>query len=351
MSGKRPAPRRRGPARGKPGAGPKYQAGRPAGGGARSGRPKHRGPRLQGPIADPGAEVFTIGPEAGTDLARFLAASVPGKLSVRAVRRALEQGRCRIDGRVETFGSRKLRRGEVVSFVVPDKRERRRRYTFEPERVLYAAHDVVAYDKPPGLPVTPTDAGSGPSLLGILRRDLGDLLACHRIDADTSGVVLLARDEAVRARYEAAFRDHEVHKRYLALVRGHPAPRGSRRTGLILQDVGQGFERWGSGRGEGALLAITAWRLVERIGRGASLLRVTPKTGRTHQIRVHLAELDHPLFGDRIYGDRRDPIHVARHLLHAEAIDAPHPTGDGRLQIDCPMPEDFRRAIAQLRAG
>lgn len=308
-----------------------------------------RMPRLQGPVADPGAHVMTVGPETGTDLAHFLAMSVPGKLSIRAIRRLLEQGRCRINGRVETYGSRKVVRGDMVSFVAPDKQERRQRFAFDPDRVCYAAHDLVVYDKPPGLPVTPTDAGSGPSLVGVLRRDLGDLLACHRIDADTSGVVLLARTEELRALYETAFRDHTVRKRYLALVRGHPSPRGSRRSGLLLQDVGQGFERWGSGRGEGALLAITTWRLVERIGREASLLRIEPKTGRTHQIRVHMSELEHPLLGDRVYGDRRDPIHVPRHLLHAESIEVPHPSGTGRLTVDAPMPPDFDTAISKLR--
>ena len=312
-----------------------------------AGRKGHGRPEA-GTLVDAGAQMFQVGVEHGTDLAHFLQMSVPGKLSVRKIRRFLEEGRCRVNGRIETFGSRKVYRRDIVSFVAPTREEQRQRFAFERKRVLYDEHDLVAYDKPPGLPVTPTDAGTGPSLVGILRRDLGDLEACHRLDADTSGVVLLARTPAVRERYEAAFRDHEVAKRYLALVRGRPPGGGTQRSGLILVEQGPGYERWASGKGQGALLAITRWRLLAPVGRDAALVVVEPRTGRTHQIRVHLAELGHPLLGDRVYGDRKDPIHVARHLLHAEHLTAPHPSGTGELSVEAPRPKDFDAAIAQL---
>lgn len=339
---------------GRPRAGPRPGKGqgrgkRPAGPGKP--RPPGRGGRQRpsGPLADPGAEVFRVGPEHGTDLAHFLAMSISGSIPIRAIRRALAAGRCRINGRIETYGSRRVYRNDVVSFLVPSRSEQHHRYTFEARRILYAEHDLIAYDKPPGLPVTPTDAGTGPSLIGICRRDLGDLLACHRLDADTSGIVLLARTPAVRARYEEHFREHRVGKRYLALVRGHPPKGGTHRTGLLLQEQGPGYERWGSGKGPGALLAISKWRTLGRVGAAASLVAVEPATGRTHQIRVHLSELGHPLLGDRVYGDRQDPIHVARHLLHAEHLSAPSPDGAGRIELDAPRPADLTDAIARLQ--
>ena len=303
-----------------------------------------------GPLADPGALLFKVGLEHGSDLAHFLQDAVPGKLSVRKVRRALEEGRCRVNGKIETFGSRKVYRNDLISFVAPTKAEVRHRFAFEADRVLYAEHDVIVYDKPPGLPVTPTDAGTGPSLIGILRRDLGDLLACHRIDADTSGAVLLARTRERQQQYEEAFRDHLVKKRYLALVRGRPPKGGTHRTGLLLVEQSTGIERWASGKGQGALLAITRWQLLSPVGRKAALVSVEPRTGRTHQIRVHFSELGFPLLGDRVYGDRKDPIHVSRHLLHAETLTAPHPTESGTFSVTAPRPADFQSAIDQLQA-
>ncbi|MDA3962347.1 MAG: RluA family pseudouridine synthase [Planctomycetota bacterium] len=305
--------------------------------------------RGDAPLADPGAEMYQVGLEHGSDLAHFLAMSVTGKLSVRSIRRALAEGRCRVNGKVETYGSRKVFRNDIVSFLTPTVEERTRRFAFEGKRVLYAEHDLIAYDKPPGLPVTPTDAGTGPSLIGICRRELGDLLACHRIDADTSGIVLLARTREVQAMYEEHFKEHRVKKRYLALVRGSPPKGGTHRTGLLLQEQGPGFERWGSGKGQGALLAITRWKNLGKIGRKASLVEVEPATGRTHQIRVHMAELGHPLVGDKVYGDRKDPIHVSRHLLHAERLVAPAPDGEGKIEITAPRAPDLQAAIDQLQ--
>jgi RluA family pseudouridine synthase len=252
-----------------------------------------------------------------------------------------------VDGRIETFGSRRLRRGEVVDLILP---EEPLEHVFEARRVLLDDGAVLAYDKPPFLPVTPTDGVKSWSLLDILRRrpGAGLVVAVHRLDADTSGIVLFARQEAAARRLEEGFAGHAIEKTYLALVRGHPPERGERRSYLVKAEARPGFERWRSGRGADAREAVTAWRVVRRLGPWASLVEVVPATGRHHQIRLHFAEMGHPLYGDRLYGDRRDPVHVHRQMLHASAVRFPHPLGGEAVALRCPPPRDFAEAARRL---
>jgi len=313
-------------------------------------RPPRDGGRKRAPKKDKGA-VWTPGPnartirvEAGRDLAHFLVHSAKGSLSVRAARRLLENGCCRIDGRVETYGSRILQRGEVVEFFLPEDTEHR----FDPRRVLLDDVGVFAYDKPPFLPVTPTDAVKSWSLLDILKAEVGELFPVHRLDADTSGIVLFARSKEVAERLETMFKDHAVEKTYHAIVRGHPREKGTYRSYLIKVAAQAGFEKWKSGRGPDAREAITTWEVESRLGKYGSLVRVEPKTGRYHQIRIHFSEMGFPLYGDRTYSDRRDPVHVTRHLLHASRVKLPHPVGGPALDIKCAPPKDFAEAIEQL---
>ena len=298
----------------------------------------------KGVVWVPGPNAREIKVEAGRDLAHFLVHSANGKVSVRAARRLLENGCCRIDGRVETYGSRILKRGEIVEFFLPEDTE----HHFDPRRVLLDDVGVIAYDKPPFLPVTPTDSVKSWSLLDILTPHLGELFPVHRLDADTSGIVLFARSKEVAERLETLFKEHGVQKTYHAIVRGHPRESGTYRSYLVKVESQRGFEKWKSGRGADAREAITTWTVERRLGKYGSLLRVEPKTGRYHQIRIHFSEMGFPLYGERLYSDRRDPVHVTRHLLHASRVQLPHPVGGPSLDISCPPPHDFIVAIEQL---
>nr|MBA3938173.1 RluA family pseudouridine synthase [Planctomycetota bacterium] len=300
---------------------------------------------IKGAIWTPGPGARTIRTEVGMDLGHFLVQHSRGKLSVRAARRHLENGCCRIDGRVETYGSRLLKRGEVVEFFLPEERE----HHFDRKRILLDDVGVLAYDKPPFLPVTPTDGPKSWSLLDILKAELGAIFPVHRLDADTSGVVLFTRNEDLAKKMEALFRDHQVRKTYHAIVRGHPRETGSHRSYLVKVESRQGFEKWKSGRGADAREAVTTWTVEERLGTYGSLVRVEPKTGRHHQIRLHFSELGFPLYGDRIYGDRRDPVHAMRQLLHASRVQLPHPAGGPDLDVQSRLPREFLELGEQLR--
>ncbi|MFW5845892.1 MAG: RluA family pseudouridine synthase [Planctomycetota bacterium] len=315
----------------------------------RSGPPQRRKAPSPGTwTAGPDALVVR-GHETNLPLAHYLYESQGRqRLSIRALRRALSAGCCRVNGMIETFGNRKLRKGDIVEFNAPVRDPLD--HDFEPARILHDADGIVAYDKPPGLPVVPPGGRRSWCLQRMLEEALGPVHPVHRLDADTSGLVLMARDQATATTIKDCFREHAVEKSYLAVVRGQPQRQGRKRSYLICTERRRGFERWASGKGQGAREAITTWELERRIGRHASLMRVRPLTGRYHQIRIHFAEMGHPLIGDRLYGDRQDPIPITRHLLHADRIELPSADSD-RLCIQSPqLPQDLQRALADLAA-
>jgi 23S rRNA pseudouridine1911/1915/1917 synthase len=301
--------------------------------------------KAKGVLWVPGPNARLINVEAGMDLGHFLVNTTKKSLSVRAARRHLANGCCRINGQVETYGSRILQRGEIVEFFIPEDRE----HHFDKKRILLDDVGVFAYDKPAFLPVTPTDAVKSWSLVDILTAELGELFPVHRLDADTSGIVLFARSKEVATRLETLFKNHAVEKTYHAIVRGHPREQGEHRSYLVKSKTQPGFETWKSGRGPDAREAITTWEVEERLGTYGSLVRIHPKTGRHHQIRIHFSEMDFPLYGDRLYGDRRDPIHVTRQFLHASRIQLPHPISGPSIDISCRLPREFQVAAEQLR--
>ena len=298
-------------------------------------------------MAKRGIKTWTVTPrQAGIDLGHFLAEEL-SNTSVRQARRLLGEARCRINGRLETFGSRRLRPGEVVEFDLP--KQKAEPTKFEKKRVLFADEHVIAYDKPAGLAVTPTDDGKQWHLQHFLAKEFGRVWPVHRLDSDTTGIVVMARSAVAAKTLEAYFKERSVAKTYLAVVRGIPAPEGARETYLKPINSQPGHEKWGSGRGTGAVFAATSWVVQENIGTAAALVQVHPETGRHHQIRVHLSEVGHPLIGDRLYGDRADPIHCTRQLLHAAELRLPHPLGREQLHLTAPRPQDMQQALQELR--
>jgi 23S rRNA pseudouridine1911/1915/1917 synthase len=224
--------------------------------------------------------------------------------------------------------------------------------------VVYEDADIVVVDKPAGVAAHPTPGWSGPTVLeGLLAT--GHTIATsgaaerqgivHRLDADTTGLMVLAKSERAYSALKRAFRERTVDKGYHALVQGHPDPlRGT---------VDAPIARHPSGDGRFAVVAggrpsVTHYDTLEAF-RGASLLDITLETGRTHQIRVHMAALRHPCVGDRLYG--ADPV-LAAHLglarqgLHAARLGFAHPADGRRLAFTSGHPPDLAGALSLLRA-
>lgn len=203
--------------------------------------------------------------------------------------------------------------------------------------VLYEDGILLAIAKPAGLPSVPTADPSRPSLVQaatawLAERGQGSYLAVHqRLDRETSGVVLFARDARANAALASAFAERRVEKTYVALTaRGARAP-------AVLFRVTSPIE------GRAALTDVA----VRRRLRDALLVEARPRSGRKHQVRIHLARVGLPILGDERYGSRGAP-RAARLMLHALRLELRHPISGRRLRIECPPPADFRALISAL---
>jgi 23S rRNA pseudouridine1911/1915/1917 synthase len=223
--------------------------------------------------------------------------------------------------------------------------------------VVYEDVDIIVVNKPTGVVVHPTPGWTGPTITGGLLAT-GHTIATsgaaerqgvvHRLDANTTGVMVLAKSEAAYSALKRAFRDREVDKRYHALVQGHPDPL----RGTVDAPIG----RHPSGDGRFAVVAggrpsVTHYDTIEAF-RGASLAGIGLETGRTHQIRVHMSAIRHPVAGDLLYG--ADPVMagqlgLARQWLHAVSLAFTHPADGRRVEFHSDYPADLEHALDVLR--
>jgi len=206
-------------------------------------------------------------------------------------------------------------------------------------KILFSDDHVVAVDKPPRMLVVPAPGHSAPTLVDVVQQQLGTrLFAVHRLDRDTTGVLLLARTAAARAALEERFREHRIERVYLAVVSRVPSPTAGRIESNLRENargVVQSVER-GPGR-----RAVTEYETLRRLDRGA-LVECRPETGRRNQIRVHMADLGCPIVGDRKYGYRvRGGETASALMLHAWKLAMDHPFSGRRLELESPLPDGF----------
>jgi 23S rRNA pseudouridine1911/1915/1917 synthase len=221
-----------------------------------------------------------------------------------------------------------------------------------PLTVRYEDDHLLVVDKPAGVVVHP-GAGhrAGTLVHGLVARDIagGQDPArpgiVHRLDRDTSGLLVVARSERAHRRLQRMMRDRLVDRRYLALVHGAAPP-----ALTIDRAVGRDRRartRMAVGAADGRE-AVTHLRRLEELGR-FSLLEARLETGRTHQIRVHLESVGHPVVGDRVYGRRPETLGLARQFLHAGRLAFPHPETGEPVEVESPLPADLQAALDRAR--
>ena len=217
--------------------------------------------------------------------------------------------------------------------------------------VAYEDDAVIVLDKPAGLAVqggTKTERHVD-GMLGAFGEGEGRPRLVHRLDKDTSGLLVLARTAPVARTLMHAFQGHEVKKLYWAIVQGRP----ERNEGIVDLRLGKagppGQERMGPDALD-SKRARTGFRVIARAGGVASWVGLLPLTGRTHQLRAHCAAIGTPILGDAKYGASREGVGQLPQglMLHARAIDLPHPTRKGRLRVEADPPKVFREALAFL---
>jgi 23S rRNA pseudouridine1911/1915/1917 synthase len=287
---------------------------------------------------------------AGERLDRFLA-GVDEIGSRTAAERLLGERRVLVDGSAREKSYR-LEGGEQLEVEVPERRES----PLEPEEldlpIAYEDEHLLVVDKPAGLVVHPSAGhGSGTLVHGLLGRKIagGDEAErpgiVHRLDRDTSGLLVVARSDHAHRKLQQLLRKREFEREYLALVRGRPRSRAGRIEAAIGRDRGDATRI--SLDTDTPRKAVTNFELVELLPSHA-LLRARLETGRTHQIRVHLAAIDLPVSGDPVYGVAGD-LGLERQFLHSARLAFPHPFTGEPVEARSALPADLERALAAAR--
>jgi 23S rRNA pseudouridine1911/1915/1917 synthase len=288
--------------------------------------------------------------DAGSRLDRALAAH-PEVGARSLAERLIVDGAVTVDGKAQPK-SHRLEPGAVVAAELPDAA-----VGLEPEpvtvRLVHEDEHLLVVDKPAGLTVHP-GAGSSSGTLAAQLLTLGAKGGedperpgiVHRLDRDTSGLLVAARSERAFAALQAAIRERAVERRYLALVRGRPRSRTGRIDAALGRDRRDPTRR--SLDANEPREAVTWFEVAESMGE-RTLLDVRLETGRTHQIRVHLAAIELPVSGDPTYGVKGD-LGLERQFLHAHRLRFPHPASGEELDLESPLPGDLARALALARA-
>ncbi|RYH08933.1 RluA family pseudouridine synthase [Tropicimonas sp. IMCC6043] len=325
-------------------------------------------------------------------LDKALARDVPdaAALSRSRLARLIAEGHVRRDGVAVTDAKAKVAEGDAIEILLPETAEVDTAPEAIPLTIAYEDDDLIVIDKPAGMVVHPAPGAPSGTLVNALLHHCGDTLSgiggerrpgiVHRIDKDTSGLLVVAKSDAAHHGLAAQFEAHSAERRYLALVYGCPDPADPRLRGV----KGTHWESGGTLRittelarhkhdrqkqavvWSGGRHAVTRSRVLESFGTppAAALVECRLETGRTHQIRVHMAHVGHALIGDPVYGGRRRLSIRAvgaeaaaranafpRQALHAARLGFAHPVSGAWLSFDSPLPDDIDGLVKALRAG
>jgi len=266
-----------------------------------------------------------------------------------------------------TKPSAHLKKGDIVSGILPKPEPLALNPEPLPITILYEDRSIIVVDKPQGMVVHPAYGNPSGTLVNALLYHCKDLAGIngvirpgivHRLDKDTSGVMVVAKDDLAYHELTKQFKNRAVEKVYLAIAYGQ----FKKEEGLIDSAIGRhpSQRKRMSIRSKKGRTAITRWRVVERLD-GFTLLEIFPQTGRTHQIRVHLSSIGHPILGDPLYGRKgrpgaiHDPIlresirKINRQALHAHRLAFRHPQTGERLEFESPIPQNIKSVLTWLR--
>lgn len=292
---------------------------------------------------------------AGERVDVFLARQCP-ELSRSAIQRLLEQGNVTAGGLPVKKGA-KTEAGTAYALTVPELRPVELVAQDIPLDVVFEDADVLVVNKPKGLVVHPAAGHEDGTLVNALLHHCGDSLSgingekrpgiVHRIDMDTTGLLIVAKNDMAHQALAAQLQDHSLCRTYECIVHGGFA----NDAGTIDAPIG----RCPTDRKKMAVTeknsrpAVTHWEVIARYGRYTHL-RCRLETGRTHQIRVHMAYLNHPIAGDPLYGAKKPELGLSSQCLHARTLTFLHPRTGERMTLTCPLPEEFTHALALLQS-
>lgn len=271
--------------------------------------------------------------EAGTRLLQFLRENCPEASSVKALKRAIDGKCCMVNRQIETFSSYILKENDVVILDFSALEEKQSTSSLS---ILFEDEELLIVNKPSGLVCDPR---SLPSVYSVY-------FLVHRLDKETTGVLILAKNAKAKEKMIELFKERKIQKVYLALVAGvMEKQEGTIDNYLGKKHAFQGQTVYGAVEKSKGLHAVTHWKCLKK-GKGISLLACEPYTGRTHQLRVHLSGMGHPILGDTQYGKQKGIFR--RQLLHAYSIAFRHPSTGKELKVIAPIPADFKKVLESL---
>jgi len=287
------------------------------------------------------------------------------ELSRSQIQRLIKDGHVRVAGR-EAKANQAVKTGQEIIVDTPALVDAAPRPEALPLPILYQDHDLIVVDKPAGMVVHPAAGHASGTLVNALLHHVDDLSGIggekrpgivHRLDRGTSGLMVVAKHDAAHEELARQFRAREVEKEYIALVWGEVMA-GRRIDAPIGRDPSNRKKMSSeSARVRRTRAAVTRIVRAEHFGRVLTLAQVAIHTGRTHQIRVHLSAIGHPIVGDSLYGgvhrrvagDLRAVTHLDRPFLHAAHLVFKHPDDDRRMEFMSALPEDLQKVLDELR--
>ena len=275
-------------------------------------------------------------------------------LSRVAVQRLIDEENILVNGK-KTKSSYKLNLDDIVTIIKKEAKETEIKPQDIPLDIVYEDNDILVVNKQKGLVVHPGNGNPDGTLVNAIMNHCKESLSgiggevrpgiVHRLDKDTSGILIIAKNDKAHINISEQIKNHEVKKTYIALVRGivrenmatidMPIARSNKdRTKMAVSKNGKN--------------AITHIKVLERF-KGFTLLEVNIETGRTHQIRVHLSEIGYPIVGDYVYSNGKNPFNVVGQMLHSMRIEFKHPVTNKQMKLEAELPEYFKEVLTSLR--
>lgn len=291
----------------------------------------------------------------GERIDSFIAANLEGP-SRSFIQKLIEQGKVTLNGAMVTSKKEKLKAGDQVEIAVPPPEQLEILAEDIPLDIVYEDDDVLVVNKPKGMVVHPAVGNYSGTLVNAIMFHCGNRLSSingvirpgivHRIDKDTSGLLMIAKNDKAHESLSAQLADHSITRTYVALVYNN----FTKDEGTVDEPIGrdpknrlrQAVTYTNSKR------AVTHYKVLERYGE-YTLVQCNLETGRTHQIRVHMAFIKHPLVGDMVYGPKKSKFKIEGQMLHAKTLGFVHPTTGEYMEFNSPIPEYFNDILTKLR--
>ena len=290
--------------------------------------------------------------QSGIRIDRYLS-EMNEELSRSYIQKLLKEQKITVNGSA-VKANYKVQEGDEISVAVPDIKEPDILPEDIPLDILYEDNDVLIVNKPKGMVVHPANGNPDGTLVNAIMSMCRDSLSgiggelrpgiVHRIDKDTSGLLIVAKNDKAHIEMSNQIKNHEVKKIYIALVRGN--------VGEDEATIDMPIGRSTKDRKKMAVVkngkeAVTHFKVIKRYGK-YTLLEVKIDTGRTHQIRVHMAEIGHPVVGDMVYSNGKNDFGVEGQMLHAKSLDFKHPITGKQMHLEAELPKYFKNIIQQL---